>query len=354
LKVLNIGNNKLGDSAVDGLLFVLGESRLEELQIDFSRLTPPATQAIIKAIADRPMESCCLKKLSLSGNNMNTEGARAFAGLLARQGGCSLREIHVDQMNFGQAGKRDIAVSIATNPDCALDVITGLALGPLMVELGSPVELANFSNVQVLHYIRGMWAEHRMRGKPKRNTSSTTTVSDDNTMEEDTGSCDRSGVESNLSPKTVLANGGPDFPKKRPHEKHLGPPRGLSRNVSASDSSLRHSASSTELLAHLAADVHRSHIKRNLSQVSPSLLSENSDDGDYEPHDLSGSSHGPEDNDQTDSCGSDTSQPRAAAPPDTASRGTATTEQIDTVSKQLEHMFEVRCSLYPCCRVELI
>lgn len=308
LRVLNISNNRLGDAAVDGLVFVLGESKLEELQIGFCRLTSRGTQAIIRALTERPKESCCLKSIALSGNSVNTEGARAFAGLLAIHGGCSLREVHIDQMNFGQTGKRDIAVSIATNPDCALDVVTGLQLGPLMVELGSPSQLLTFTNGQVLQYIKNMWAEHRLHGT---STGKVLCAVDDAMEEELASAC----TNADSTTPTLLES------------------RCATR---ASNTSLGHGSSSTELLAHLAADVHRSHIKRSLSQMSPSLPSEHS-----EAEDEVITYPEAEDNDLTDSCGSDISHPGAPTSVGIANKGTATTEQIDIVSKQLEHMFEV-------------
>lgn len=148
---------------------------LHSLTIDYNGFTPMGILAIINCLS---LLSCFHRpfiKLSLCGNSMNTECAKALGAFLTHSNGLCLTSLHIDHMNIGTQGEQQIAASIASNQHCKLETLTGILLGPLMTELGSPPQLANFNNIQVLKYVKDMWSTYNQNthkncnGDNKRN-----------------------------------------------------------------------------------------------------------------------------------------------------------------------------------------
>lgn len=166
LSILSLSNNQLGDRSIKFLIKLIQNlNSLQQLIIDYNGISPMGILAIINSIS---LLSCFHKpftKLSLSGNSMNTDSAKALGALLNHQNGSSIRQLHLDHMNIGKQGEQQIAVSIASNQHCNLETITGLALGPLMTEIGSPPQLADFNNTQVLKYVREMWSTYNQNNE---------------------------------------------------------------------------------------------------------------------------------------------------------------------------------------------
>ena len=357
LTCLCLGNNRLGDGAVDGVVSILKNSNLAELHIGFNRISPQGTLSILRTICDIPSESCHIQKLTLSGNSMNTEGARILAALLGRDG-CSLREIYIDQMNCGQTGKRDIAVSIATNRNGRLETIAGVPLGALMIELGSPVQLATFSNAEVLAYIKMMWDQAEARSSAPGPEPGDTSTENFCRREQqptlfcaglpDDGHADATGDEPSRKRQLSIITASSSVTRMTqhvaPHLKQTDrvsscalpmdlPLRTLSQEAIVNVLSLGVIApGSLDDLTTLANDVTTPHIKRNHSDVSPSICSDD-DEGmgqDRTDTDSANSSKGAENDSHSVNISGG------------ASTSTVTTEQIDLLSQQLEHMFEVR------------
>lgn len=158
---LNLTKNRLGDRSARALADMLPSMGLEELQIGFNEFSAMATLAIVSAISSMVSRGISrLVLIALGGNSLNTDGAKVLAGIIGHRGGSPLREMYLDHMNIGHTGVRHIATSIATCKDCCLNVLTGVQLGVLMTELGSPPALADYTNTQVLSYVRDMWASY--------------------------------------------------------------------------------------------------------------------------------------------------------------------------------------------------
>lgn len=133
---------------------------LQLLTVDYNSFSPTGTLALINSLS---LLNCFHKpflKLSLCGNSMNTEGAKALGAFLSHSNGLSLTTLHIDHMGIGTQGEQQIAAAIASNQHCKLETITGISLGPLMTDLGSPSQLAEYSNPQVLRYVKEMWSSY--------------------------------------------------------------------------------------------------------------------------------------------------------------------------------------------------
>lgn len=158
LSCISVANNSLGDKSVKHLILMIQSlNSLQSLTIDYNGFTPPGVLAIINSLS---LLSCFhrpLIKLSLCGNSMNTECAKALSSFITHTNGLCLTSLHIDHMNIGTQGEQQIAAAIASNQQCKLEYLTGIQLGPLMTELGSPPQLANFNNAQVLKYVKDMW-----------------------------------------------------------------------------------------------------------------------------------------------------------------------------------------------------
>jgi hypothetical protein len=151
---------------------------LHSLSVDYNGFSPMALLALINSLTLLNPSHQPFQKLSLCGNNMNTESSRALGGLLTHANGMSLTSLYLDHMNIEVPGEQQIAASIASNQHCQLVTLTGIQLGPLMIELGSPPELETFSNSQVLKYVREMWASYEQKNGPTNGEGDTNTGQD--------------------------------------------------------------------------------------------------------------------------------------------------------------------------------
>jgi hypothetical protein len=161
LRSLSVSNNKLGDKGIKHLILMIQNiNSLQSLSVDYNSFSPTGVLALINSFS---LLTCFHKpflKLSLCGNSMNTEGAKALGAFLSHSNGLSLTSLHIDHMGIGTQGEQQIAAAIASNQHCKLETITGLSLGPLMTDLGSPSQLAEYSNLQVLGYVKEMWSSY--------------------------------------------------------------------------------------------------------------------------------------------------------------------------------------------------
>jgi hypothetical protein len=173
LTTLSLANNQLSDKSIKPLIDMIQNlTSLHSLSVDYNGFSPMALLALINSIT---LLSSAFRKpfqlLSLCGNNMNTESSKALGNLITSPNGMSLTSLHLDHMNIEPSGEQQIAASIASNQHCQLVTLTGILLGPLMTALGSPTELANMSNGEVLRYVREMWASYSHQSNSHTSTS---------------------------------------------------------------------------------------------------------------------------------------------------------------------------------------
>jgi hypothetical protein len=108
--------------------------------------------SLMKAVAD----SSSLKSLSVSGNTVDVNGAKAITYALAYSQ--SLTSVSLVRCEIQPDGQRQILAGIVSNSRTSLRAISGFSVGPVVVTLGFPAPLEHWSNVQVFNFIHLMWA----------------------------------------------------------------------------------------------------------------------------------------------------------------------------------------------------
>jgi hypothetical protein len=83
----------------------------------------------------------CMCSITLSGNAVDTEGAKAIA-FTAAQPSCALRKLCLDHAGLGHAGEKHIAAGLLSNSKLALTHFTGFRLGLVFMELGMPHQVS--------------------------------------------------------------------------------------------------------------------------------------------------------------------------------------------------------------------
>lgn len=162
LSGLYIDNNKLGDTGVRFLASVLPTVAVEVLQIGFNEISNEGLSEVIQAVMAHPT----LRELGLSGNTLTTEGARVLSCMLTHN--TVIQDLFLDHMAIGTAGERFIAAGAASGRRSILKTLTGFALGPALVQLGSPAHLAQMTNEQALQFLRDSWAQHEVHAQETR------------------------------------------------------------------------------------------------------------------------------------------------------------------------------------------
>jgi len=105
----------------------------------------------MKAVA----ESKNLRSLSLSGNAIDANAAKSVAYALAYN--FSLKSIFLVHCSIGHEEQRHITAGIVSNSRTALDRLNGFEIGPILLTLGFPEALKNWTNEQVFNFIHLMW-----------------------------------------------------------------------------------------------------------------------------------------------------------------------------------------------------
>ncbi|CAM9502492.1 unnamed protein product [Ectocarpus sp. 13 AM-2016] len=158
LKALRLDNNQAGtyhDRGAQALAIALPTLGLETLDVGFSHVGTAGVAALMQATANSPS----FTSLSLSGNALDAEAAKAIQAALA-QPRCSLRCLYLDHTSLGRASEGFIANGVLSNRSLALVTLTGFRLGSSFARLGMPPQVANFSNDQALEQVRLYWANH--------------------------------------------------------------------------------------------------------------------------------------------------------------------------------------------------
>jgi len=152
LKVVKFDNNRLQDRGAQLCAVVLTAIPLEVLDLSFNRISTSGIKALMKNISD--CES--LKSLGFSGIPVDQNASKALAYALAYNS--SLTTLNLDNCSMGYSAQRHIVAGVISNRRVALRVITGFPITQIAMTLGLP-RLPDWSNVQVLGFVRLMWQQ---------------------------------------------------------------------------------------------------------------------------------------------------------------------------------------------------
>eukprot|EP00536_Pseudo-nitzschia_multiseries_P009712 jgi/Psemu1/319687/estExt_fgenesh1_pm.C_2790008 len=155
LKELKVDNNMIGDRGAHQMAAIIPAMKvIEVLDVGFNSITTPGLTVLMKSVA----ESRNLLSLSLSGNAIDASAAKSVAYALAYN--CSLKSIFLVHCSIGHEEQRHIAAGIVSNSRTQLDRLNGFEIGPILLTLGFPEALKNWTNEQVFNFIHLMWNKH--------------------------------------------------------------------------------------------------------------------------------------------------------------------------------------------------
>lgn len=171
LREIKLDNNQIRDRGAQLAAVVLTSVELEVLDMGFNRLTIVGIKALMKSLA----ENCSLLTLTLSGNVLDTNASKAVSYALAYNK--TIQKLYVDHCSLSYAAQRHIAAGIVSNSKLALRVMSGFPLGAISVTLGLPGAMENWTNEQVLKFIRVMWDRTRHENEDVASGKVTSTIS---------------------------------------------------------------------------------------------------------------------------------------------------------------------------------
>jgi len=152
LRELKVDNNVIGDRGAHQIAAIIPAIKvIEVLDVGFNSITAPGLTVLMKTVA----ESKHLRSLSLSGNAIDASAAKSLAYALAYN--CSLKSIFLVHCSIGHEEQRHITAGIVSNSRTALDRLNGFEIGPILLTLGFPEPLKNWTNEQVFKFIHLMW-----------------------------------------------------------------------------------------------------------------------------------------------------------------------------------------------------
>lgn len=123
LRELKIDNNNIKDRGAQLAAVVLTSVDLELLDIGFNLVGAVGIKALMKTLAD----NTSLRSLTLSGNILDSNSARAVSYALALNK--SLTELFVDNCSATYGAQRHITAGIVSNKMSALRILRGFSLG---------------------------------------------------------------------------------------------------------------------------------------------------------------------------------------------------------------------------------
>mmetsp|Transcript_13889 Transcript_13889/g.19888 ORF Transcript_13889/g.19888 Transcript_13889/m.19888 type:complete len:851 (-) Transcript_13889:139-2691(-) len=156
LRELKIDNNNIKDRGAQLAAVVLTSVDLELLDIGFNLVGAVGIKALMKTLAD----NTSLRSLTLSGNILDSNSARAVSYALALNK--SLTELFVDNCSATYGAQRHITAGIVSNKMSALRILRGFSLGAIAISLGFPAPVENWSNDQLLKFISFMWHDFQL------------------------------------------------------------------------------------------------------------------------------------------------------------------------------------------------
>jgi Ran GTPase-activating protein (RanGAP) involved in mRNA processing and transport len=124
LQEIRLDNNCIGDRGAQLIAVVVANvPSLKRLDVGFSSFTAVGMRALMKSIA----ESDQIVSLSISGNKLDTDGAKAVAYALAYNR--SLKYFFMDNCAANHASQRHITAGIVSNSQVSLHTLTGFRIG---------------------------------------------------------------------------------------------------------------------------------------------------------------------------------------------------------------------------------
>lgn len=151
---IRLDNNLIGDRGAQLVSVVISTVHsLQRVDLGFNSLSATGMRSLMKAVS----ESTNVTSLSISGNKLDTIGAKAVAYALAYN--TSLKYFFMDNCSASHESQRHITAGIVSNSDVKLLAVTGFRIGAVAVTLGLPAELEHWTNEQVLKFILHMWGQ---------------------------------------------------------------------------------------------------------------------------------------------------------------------------------------------------
>ena len=157
LRELLLDNNGISDRGAQHLSMTLlpQVKSLRTLNIGFNQVNSTGIKLIMKSV----LESSSLLSVSISGNTVDTSAAKSIAYALAYN--TTLRSLSLVHCKIGTEGQRHITAGIVSNCRVALREFAGFSIGPILVTLGFPPAMEQWSNIQILNFVHLMWRHHR-------------------------------------------------------------------------------------------------------------------------------------------------------------------------------------------------
>ena len=152
LKKVDLDNNRIENDGAEALAEAVRHmSSVTVLNVAFNGIESRGLRKIALVTAS----SGSLTSLSLSGNKISSDVAEDIHSLVSNSR--ILEVLSLDHHSLGEAGQIQIASGIASNNHSRLKKFTGFLLGPAMVQLGSPADLAPLTNEKCLEYLHALW-----------------------------------------------------------------------------------------------------------------------------------------------------------------------------------------------------
>jgi len=154
LRELMLDNNEIGERGGQQIANILPHIRtLEVLDVGFNSIKSSGMSTLMKAVAGTHH----LLSLSVSGNSIDTNAARSVAYALAYNQ--SLKRLYLDHCDIEREGQRHIVAGVVSNSGISLRKLTGFRIGPMIVTIGLPGAMENWTNTQILTFVRLMWEQ---------------------------------------------------------------------------------------------------------------------------------------------------------------------------------------------------
>mmetsp|Transcript_1227 Transcript_1227/g.1869 ORF Transcript_1227/g.1869 Transcript_1227/m.1869 type:complete len:830 (-) Transcript_1227:231-2720(-) len=155
LRELMLDNNQIGERGGHQLANILPHIHtLEVLDVGFNSIKSSGMRTLMKVVA----ETQHLLSLSVSGNPIDCTAAKSVAYAMAYNQ--SLKSIFLDHCHIEHEGQRHIVAGVVSNSGISLRKFTGFRIGPIIVTIGLPSAMENWTNEQVLNFIGLMWEQN--------------------------------------------------------------------------------------------------------------------------------------------------------------------------------------------------
>jgi Ran GTPase-activating protein (RanGAP) involved in mRNA processing and transport len=145
LKVIKLDNNKMQDRGAQLCAVVLTSIKLEKLDVSFNTISTVGIRALMKSLS----EDTNMKSLGICGIPIDLNAAKAVSFALAYN--TALKTIYMDNCQIGYSAQRHIVAGIVSNQKAPLHSLTGFPLGRkffLSLDAHDVCIALNFSNIE--------------------------------------------------------------------------------------------------------------------------------------------------------------------------------------------------------------